>query len=263
MYLSKFRLRTNESTSPRFTRGHRHTPISQPVKTFISHCGQDTAPPDVDIGLLIGRNVPAAFQPIKVIFGNDEEPWAEQYKFGWTIIGRVCRNKHPTSNAASVNRVIVEREMLLDRCEELSITPPFKNLTNSKDLTSPKQVRLMMELDYSEIHHSRKIRGTEQSEFIGDKRFGVILTKGLYKNTNGNWQAPAPFKSDDISLPDNKGHCLRRLLSLKRRLLNNNKIETRLDNGHTSRVPDDQLSTEKGKAWFLPHKETRSNPSRV
>ena len=161
--------------------------------------------------------------------------------------------------------------MLLDRCEELSITPPFKNLTNSKDLTSPKQVRLMMELDYSEIHHSRKIRGTEQSEFIGDKRFGVILTKGLYKNTNGNWQAPAPFKSDDISLPDNKGHCFRRLLSLKRRLLNNNKLKDdylafmkkKLDNSHASRVPDDQLSTEKGKAWFLPHKETRSNPSRV
>lgn len=115
--------------------------------------------------------------------------------------------------------------MLLDRGEELSITPPFKNLTNFKDLTSPKQVRLMMELDYSEIHHSHKIHGTEQSEFIEDKRFGVILTKDLYKNINGNWQAPAPFNSDDISLPDNKGHCLRRLLSLKRRLLNNNKLK--------------------------------------
>ena len=72
--------------------------------------------PNVDIGLLIGRNV--AFQPIKVIFGNNEEPWAEQYKFGWTIIGRVCKDKHPRANAASVNRVAVEREMRLDRCEK-------------------------------------------------------------------------------------------------------------------------------------------------
>ena len=46
--------------------------------------------PDVEIGLLIGRNVPAAFQPISVVSGNEEEPWAAQYKFGWTIIGRVC-----------------------------------------------------------------------------------------------------------------------------------------------------------------------------
>ena len=26
-----------------------------------------------------------------------------------------------------------------------------------------------------------------------------------------------------------------------------------LDNGHASRVPVDQLSTEKGKVWHLPH----------
>ena len=217
--------------------------------------------PDVDIGLLIGRNVPAAFQPIKVIFGHNEEPWAEQYKFGWTIIGRVCKDKHSRTNAASVNRVTVEREMLLDSCEEVPITPPFKNLMSSKDLTSPKQVREMMELDYSEIHHTRKTRGTEQSESIEDKRFREILTKGLHKNVNGNWEAPLPFKSDDLSLPDNKGYCLRRLLSLKRRLLNDSNLKEdylafmkkTLDNGHASRVPDDQLCTEKGKAWFLPH----------
>ena len=151
--------------------------------------------------------------------------------------------------------------MLLDSCEEVPITPPFKNLMSSKDLTSPKQVHEMMELDYSEIHHTRKIRGTEQSESIEDKRFREILTKGLHKNVNGNWEAPLPFKSDDLSLPDNKGYCLRRLLSLKRRLLNDSNLKEdylafmkkTLDNGHASRVLDDQLSTEKGKAWFLPH----------
>lgn len=100
----------------------------------------------------------------------------------------------------------------------------------------------MMELDYSEIHRSRKIRGTEQSESVEDKRFGEILTKGLHRNANGNWQAPLPFKSDGMSLPNNKGHCLRRLLSLKRRLLNNEKLKDdylafmkkTLDNGHAS-----------------------------
>ena len=96
---------------------------------------------DVDIGLLIGRNVPAAFQPINVIFGKDEEPWAEQYKFGWTIIGRVCKDKQRTQNSASVNRVTVERETLLDRSKETSRPPPFEKVTNTKDLTSPKQVR--------------------------------------------------------------------------------------------------------------------------
>ena len=218
--------------------------------------------PDIEIGLLIGRNVPAAFQPISVISGNEEEPWAKQYKFGWTIIGRVCKDKEPISNAASVNRVTVEREILLD-CEDISETAPLiiKNPMSSKDLTTPKQIREMMELDYTEIHHSRKIHGTEQVESMEDRRFREILTKGLHKNAEGNWEAPLPFKTYTVILPHNKGHCLRRLLSLKRRFLNDNKLKDdylafmkkTLDNGHASRVPVDQLATAKGKAWFLPH----------
>ena len=63
------------------------------METFVSHLGQNAAHcPDVEIGLLIGRNLPAAFQPIRIISGNEEEPWAEQYKFGWTII----KSRFPT-----------------------------------------------------------------------------------------------------------------------------------------------------------------------
>ena len=136
----------------------------------------------------------------------------------------------------------------------------------------------MIELDYSEIHHSRRIRGTKQTESMEDKRLGEILTMGLHKNTKGNWEAPLPFKSDDLSLPDNKGHCLRSFLSLNRPLLNESKLEKdylgfmtkRIDNDHASQVPVDQLSKEKGKVLHLPHfhiiiprKKTESDRSRV
>ena len=57
---------------------------------------------DMEIGMLIGRNVPAAFQPISIISGNEEEPWAEQYKFGWTVIGRVCKDKISDSGVLTV-----------------------------------------------------------------------------------------------------------------------------------------------------------------
>ena len=56
----------------------------------------------------------------------------------------------------------------------------------------------MMELDYNEIHHSRKIRGTEQAESTGDKRFREILKrcivqaqraiKRLRQNKEYNWR---------------------------------------------------------------------------
>ena len=221
---------------------------------------------DLDIGMLIGRNVPAAFQPISVISGNAEEPWAEQYKFGWTVIGRVCKDRiddPTTTHTACVNRVTVERETLLERgsTKHHLVSPPFVTPMSSKDITTPKQVREMMELDYSELHHSRKIRGTEQVESMEDKRFRQLLTNGLHKNQNGNWEAPLPFKTDDVTLPNNKRHCLRRLLSLKRKLLNDEQLKSdylafmqkTLDRGHASRIPANQLHTPPGKVWYLPH----------
>ena len=118
----------------------------------------------------------------------------------------------------------------------------------------------MIELDYSKIHHSRKICGTEQAEFIEDKRLRDILTMGLYKNAKGSWEAPLPFKSDNLSLADNKGHCLRSFLSLNRWLLNESKrrkyylvvMKKTLDNDHASQVPVYQLSTEKAKYCTFP-----------
>ena len=49
-----------------------------------------------------------------------------------------------------------------------------------------------MELDYSKIHHSRNICGTEQAEFIEDKRLRDILTMGLYKNAKGQELSALP-----------------------------------------------------------------------
>ena len=73
---------------------------------------------DIEIGMLIGRNVPTAFQPMKVIYGEAHEPWAEKYKFGWTIIGSVCLDeaKSQECSSVSVNRVTIQREELPDSC---------------------------------------------------------------------------------------------------------------------------------------------------
>ena len=73
---------------------------------------------DIESGMLIGRNVPTAFQPLKVICGEADEPWAEKYKFGWTIIGPVClyKAKSQECSSVSVNRVTIQREELPDSC---------------------------------------------------------------------------------------------------------------------------------------------------
>lgn len=273
---------------------NRHTPIKVPyayTREFIPATHQDIATsdaarqwkhlssianeihyrPDVEIGMLIGRNIPAAFQPISVISGSAEEPWAEQYKFGWTIIGSVCKNKPDSESnnrhTASVNRVTVQRETLLGLKDSSLgsslLEPPFVCSISTKETTppSPNQVREMMELDYNEMHYSRKISGTEQAESIEDRKFREILSKGIHKTENGNLEAPLPFKTDDVSLPNNKKYCLRRLLALKRKLICDDRLKAdylafmqkTLDRGHASQVPTDQLNASKGKVWYLPH----------
>ena len=74
-----------------------------------------------------------------------------------------------------------------------------------------------MVLAYSELNYSSKICANEQVESIKDKRFFQIMTAGMHKNQLGNWDAPPPFETDEVNLPDNREQCLRRLLSLKSR----------------------------------------------
>jgi hypothetical protein len=89
--------------------------------------------------MLIGRNVPTAFQPLKIIYGKEDEPWAEQYKFGWTIIGRVRLDNNPR-NKTTVNRVpVIEKE---DRREtKLEDHAHVVDSSRSKDMTSPKEIK--------------------------------------------------------------------------------------------------------------------------
>ena len=229
---------------------------------------------DIEIGMLIGRNVPTAFQPLKVIYGEADEPWAEKYKFGWTIIGPVCLDKAKSqeSSSVSVNRVTVQREELPDSCilnvpqassplHQQDSVAVLVNKLRSKDVTSPQIIREMMEMDYSELNYSRKICANEQVESIEDKRFCQIMTAEMHKNQLGNWEAPLPFKTDEVNLPDNREQCLRRLLSLKRKLCKDERARENyiafmhkiLERQHASRVPDNELTPTPGKVWYLPH----------
>ena len=88
------------------------------------------------------------------------------------------------------------------------------NKLRSKDVTGPQIICEMMELNYSEVNYFHKICANEQVELIEDKRFFQII---------GNWEAPLPLTTDKVNLPDNREQCLRRLLSLKRKLCNDER----------------------------------------
>ena len=232
--------------------------------------------PQIGIGMLIGRNIPTAFQPLEVIYGEADEPWAEKYKFGWTIIEPVCLDKiapHEPTSEASVNRATIMREELpvhnagnvlasqisYPNCQT-DIVTHFFGTTQMKDMTSPQQIREMMQLDFSELNYSCKTPGTELVESIKDRRFCQIMSTEIDKNHLGNWEAPLPFKRDKVNLPNNREQCMKRLLSLKKKLNNDQKAKENcvdlmqkiFDRQH-DRVPGDELTGPPGKVWYLPH----------
>jgi len=219
--------------------------------------------PGTDIGILIGRNIPSPFQPLSIIYGREDEPWAEEYKFSWTIIGPVCLHKREHSvNCATVNRITIQREIpqnhfnvpTSNSSKEDSVIS-FTTRHYIKDVTSPQQVREMMQLDYSELHHTQNIPGTEKSESVEDWRFCNILTISIHKNQTGNWEMPLTFKTDDETLSNNREQCLKRLLGIKRKILKNGKtlkhytefMQKIFDKNRASLVPPEELETNAGK----------------
>jgi hypothetical protein len=160
------------------------------------------------------------------------EPWAEEYKFGWTVIGRARKDGKDTQDRAAVNRVTVTVE---EPETFLSIPSSNSNVDSSiasfaanchmKDATSPEQLRETMQLDYTELHYSRTVRETEEVESIEGECFDRFLSQEIHQNdNNGNWEMPLPFKTNEISFPTNYEQCQKRLLSLKKKLQKNPKI---------------------------------------
>jgi len=107
----------------------------------------------------------------------------------------------PTSNSSKENSVV-----------------SFATKHYSQDITSPQQVREMMQLDYSKVYYARINTGAERSESMEDKRFRDILTTNIHKDEKLNWEMPLPFKTDNVALPNNRDQCLKRLLCIKRKL---------------------------------------------
>lgn len=153
---------------------------------------------DIEIGLLIGRNIPSAFQPLRIIYDRDKEPLAEDYGFRWTVIGLVCLDKkEDNANFSIVNCIATQRENPQNLFNEPTSNSSKEDSAVSfatkhyiKDVTSSQQVREMMQVDYSELYYTQKITGTEKSESVEDKYFCNTLTTNIHKNKKGIGRCP-------------------------------------------------------------------------
>ena len=183
---------------------------------------------DNEVGLLLGANAHLAMEPLEVLPSREGSPYAVRTRYGWIVVGAT---RH--SEAARVNRIAVREEM--SEIEE--------------------NIRDMYNHEYEERLHSTR-KGLSED----DKRFMKMVeaTKG---HNEGHYEVGIPLADEKIKLPDNVEVAKRRLSSLEKKMKRNpefadkyqQSMKEMMDKGYSEVVPDNELTRDDGKVWYLPH----------
>ena len=128
---------------------------------------------DLDIGLLIGSNCPAALVPLEVVPNMGNGPFALKLNHGWTVSGPLQVTTEMSTNKVTVNRIVV-REM-----------------ESIRQIVTPNSLLKMFELDFNQ--HTSKNLPEDLGLSQEDRRFLKTVSNGI-KLTSGHYQIPLPFR---------------------------------------------------------------------
>ena len=189
---------------------------------------------DLDIGLLIGSNCPAALVPLKVVPNVGDGPFALKLNHGWTVSGPLQVTTETSTNKVTVNRITV-REM-----------------HRVKEIVTPTSLLKMFELDFNE-HASRNLP-EELGHSQEDRRFLKTVSNDI-KLTSGHYQIPLPFRQSEVDLPNNREQAVKRVLWQRRKMMQNDQyrndyvtfINGMIDKGYAEKVPEESVEADPGK----------------
>lgn len=189
---------------------------------------------DIEIELLIGRDVVSAHHVLDQKLCESDLPIAQKLPLGWVIIGQVCMGNLHYSNAVNVNKTFIlqnGRPTIFEPCDSRF------HITDNP---------------FVKTEHDKKTGFS-----IEDKDFLHVMKSGLKKEEDGHWTAPLPFRRDRPVLPNNKVQALKRAktfdASLQRDPLKRQHVLEFMDKiftrGHAEKaptIPQDQ------ECWYLP-----------
>ncbi|XP_062599851.1 uncharacterized protein LOC134261424 [Saccostrea cucullata] len=229
----------HEIPSPEVTRYHRHL-CDIDLYSLDHNC---------QILLLLGRDVPYVHHILDQRTGHPDAPIGLRSPLGWTIVGDVCvGSQHGPVNVYKTYVLSSGRPSLLHPCE---------NKVNIKELPTPS-VPCRQSLDYSghnvfalTPHDNKQGLSTEDRAFLQE------MEKEFKKNSEGNWEAPLPFKEQRPLLPNNRVMALERArrfdTSLRRDLVKQKHffefMQKLFDSKHVEIAPPVKQNEE---VWYLP-----------
>ncbi|CAC5377281.1 unnamed protein product [Mytilus coruscus] len=136
--------------------------------------------PDIDNQsekqILIGRDLIRAHHVIEHRVGADQVPYAQRLPLGWAIVGNVCLGRFHGQKVVNVNKTVIlgnGRPTLLSPCD------------------SEMSIKLDPIFDKTKLDEKEGVS-------IEDQTFLNIMSSGFFKQDDGHWIAPLPFKPNKL-----------------------------------------------------------------
>ena len=194
--------------------------------------------PNLEIGLLIGSNCPAAIEPLEVVSSDVKGPYAMRLRQGWTLSGPLY-----VENVSSPGNVT---------CHRITV----REAESVKEVISPQAIQQMFELDFNDHKSSPDEYGYSQE----DKKFISRIRENVHLR-DGHYVIPLPFRDPQVTMPNNRVQALKRATWQRKKMLRDesyrddyvNFVNEMIAKGYARRVPDDRLEAGPGKVWYLPH----------
>jgi len=181
----------------------------------------------VNVGLIIGQDVPVALTPIDVRRGEENEPYAMKTALGWVLNGpmRDFGNGEISSHFVHVDQrldALVERFWKMERCESLA---------------------------------------DDQCEMSREDKRTIKIWDDSAKVVEGHYELNIPFKTKPPRLDNNYSVAEHRFQSLSRRLSSNDKlcekykagISELIEKGYAEKVKDEDINIPGEGVWYIPH----------
>ncbi|XP_066929138.1 uncharacterized protein [Clytia hemisphaerica] len=185
---------------------------------------------NLQFGILIGVNCVRALEPLEVVNSEGNGPYAYKTRLGWCITGPKSCRQNGTIN-----------------CRRTSIT----SSTKIKEESLKDMMIQMYQQDFVEPDQH------QASLSVEDRRFLHTMDTGT-KLQDSHYILPVPFRSEDLSLPNNRSQAFNRAMWLKKKLERRDQFRDDYVKFMQELLSKEYVvKCEKpptvGKVWYVPH----------
>jgi hypothetical protein len=209
---------------------------------------------DYKVGLLIGYDCPQALAPLEVVRGDGNQPYGVLTELGWSVVGKIhCVTETDDHLSHRVTTQLVPEDLQISQDNFVRSEVGFVCQSRVQDMSTP-DILSILESDFSETRESETTVSQEDIKFMN------ILQDGVCQDSEGFYQLPLPFCTDNSPiLPNSRRTAEKRLQHLKKRLKSNETYRTDyvqfmngiIERGEAEEVPQEEIEVE--KSWYIPH----------